>query len=41
MRKKSYIEPECEPFCASGIEFICQSPSEGGLEGVQEEDWVI
>ena len=41
MRKMNYIEPECVPFAASAFELVCQSPTEGGLEGIQEEDWVI
>ncbi len=36
-----YSEPQCEELTALGVEMICQSPTEGGLEGVQEEDWVI
>ena len=39
--ERHYLRPECEYEVTSPVDFICTSPTEGGLEGVTEEDWVI
>ena len=39
--ERLYLPPECEYEVTSPEELICTSPTEGGLEGITEEDWVI
>ncbi len=36
-----YVEPRSEEWSALCAELICESPTEGGLEGISEEDWVV
>ena len=39
-----YQSPECETDVAFRMEMLCSSPDpivDGGLEGIEEEDWVI
>ena len=38
---KHYQAPECEFDEALLKELLCQSPVDGGLEGTEDEDWVI
>jgi hypothetical protein len=41
IKRKYYLSPECEIEEAFLIGLICTSPTEGGVEGTEEEDWVI
>ena len=36
-----YTEPQSEELSVLGLEMMCTSPEEGGLEGVEDEDWVV
>ena len=38
---KPYLSPKCEFEETLQEDIICTSPEEGGLEGVNDEDWVI
>ncbi len=41
LNKRLYLRPECELEPNYGLSvMLCQSPSEGGLEDVEYEDWV-
>lgn len=37
----SYAPPRCEYDESSLGDLLCASPTEGGLEGITEEDWVV
>ena len=43
MKKRlCYIQPGCElelDYCF--LELLCQSPENGGLEGIDYEDWAV
>lgn len=41
MIERLYLPPECEAEIMTPVELICTSPTEGGLEGTSDEDWVI
>jgi len=41
-KRLHYIQPESEIELEYYLlELVCQSPEEGGLEGINEEDWVV
>ena len=36
--KRLYLQPECEVEITSLVDLLCQSPVDGGLEGLGEDD---
>ena len=41
LKKCPYLSPEFEFEETLQEDFICTSPSEGGVEGTEDEEWVI
>ena len=40
-KTENYLPPECEYEVTSPVDLLCTSPTEGGLEDITEEDWVV
>lgn len=41
MKRLQYISPTAEELEISTISVLCASPQDGGIEGVDYEDWVL
>ena len=40
--KEKYIQPQFDWLINNSLmQFVCQSPTEGGFEGIGEEEWTL